>query len=86
MSRNGFKSTSRSRAEPARWTLANEFGHVELSLDRRGNDVRLCIEDLTSGKVILLDAFVLASLVTTSSDNIERHLDPHPPGMDDDDL
>jgi hypothetical protein len=86
MSIDGPKNKSVNGAAPARWTLANEFGHVELSLDRRGNDVRLCIEDLTSGKVILLDAFVLASLVTTSADNIERHLDPHPPGMDDDDL
>jgi hypothetical protein len=73
-------------AKLERWVLANEFGHVELSLDRRGNDVRLSIEDLSSGKVILLDAFVLSALVTTSADNIARHLDPHPPGMDDDDL
>jgi hypothetical protein len=78
MSQNGSK--------PARWVLSNEFGHVELSLDRRGNDVRLSIEDLASGKVILLDAFVLSALVTTSADNIARHLDPHPPGMDDEDL
>jgi|GEM_PF-5454511 len=69
-----------------RWVLANEFGHVELSLDRRGNDVRLSIEDLSSGKVILLDAFVLSALATTSAENIARHLDPHPLGMDDEDL
>ena len=69
-----------------RWFLANEFAQVELTLDRRGNDVRLSIEDLTSGNVILLDAFVLSALVTTSADNIARHLDPHPPGMDEDDL
>ncbi len=86
MSRNSSKHSPLNGAAPPRWVLSNEFGHVELSLDRRGNDVRLCIEDLTSGKLILLDAFVLASLVTTSADNIERHLDPHPPGMDDDDL
>jgi len=71
---------------PNNWILTNEFGKVALSLDRRGNDVRLSIEDLATGHTILLDAFVLASLVSSSPEDIARHLDPHPPGMDDADI
>lgn len=72
--------------KPDNWVLTNEFGQVALALDRRGNDVRLSIEDLATGRTILLDAFVLASLVSSSPEDIARHLDPHPPGMDDEDL
>lgn len=72
--------------KPENWILTNEFGQVALSLDGRGNDIRLSIEDLATGRTILLDAFVLASLVSSSAGDIARHLDPHPQGLDDDDL
>lgn len=77
---------AKADGKPDNWVLTNEFGQVALALDRRGNDIRLSIEDLATGRTILLDAFVLASLVSSSPEDIARHLDPHPPGMDDDDL
>lgn len=47
---------------PQEWTIANEFAAVAVSLDMAGQDKRLCVRDLDTGEMILLDAIVLAGL------------------------
>jgi hypothetical protein len=58
------------------WFVANEFAQVRLTIDTTGNDPRLCIEDLSSGLTRKLDAFVLASLIKATEEQIARYMDP----------
>jgi hypothetical protein len=60
------------------WLIANEFAQVRLTIDRSGYDPRLVIEDLTTDRVIMLDAFMLAGLTTATAEAFDRHMDPNP--------
>ena len=60
------------------WIIANEFAQVRLTIDRRGNDPRLRIEDLTNDVSAAFDAFLLAGLTTASAEDLARHMDPDP--------
>ena len=53
-------SGPRNTAKVQEWIIANEFAQVRLTIDRRGNDPRLRIEDLTSDVSVAFDAFLLA--------------------------
>jgi hypothetical protein len=67
-----------STAANEAWIIANEFAQVRLTIDRRGNDPRLRIEDLTNDVSVAFDAFMLAGLTTASSEDLARHMDPNP--------
>jgi hypothetical protein len=60
------------------WIISNEFAQVRLSIDRRGNDPRLRIEDLMTDVSVAFDAFLLAGLTTASAEDLARHMDPDP--------
>ncbi len=60
------------------WYVTNECAQVKLTIDRSGNDPRLCIEDLSSDLRIYLDAFILASLTTATEQELARYMDPNP--------
>jgi hypothetical protein len=66
------------------WIIANEFAQVRLTVDRRGNDPRLRIEDLTNDVSVAFDAFLLAGLTTASAEDLARHMDPNPKSRRDD--
>lgn len=61
------------------WVLANEFAQVRLSVDRKGNGPRLCVEDMQTGMTICLDSLVLAGLVWATDDDLAVHVDPDAP-------
>jgi len=61
------------------WVLANEFAQVRLSVDRKGNGPRLCVEDMQTGMAICLDSLVLAGLVWATDDDLAVHVDPDAP-------
>jgi hypothetical protein len=61
------------------WLLANEFANVRVSIDTRGNDPRLRIEDLVTGATICLDAFVLAALTAVDDKALAAHAAPDRP-------
>ena len=61
------------------WLLANEFANVRVSIDTRGNDPRLRIEDLVTGTTICLDAFVLAALTAVDDEALAAHAAPDRP-------
>lgn len=67
-----------STQPPQQWIISNEFAQVRLSIDREGNDPRLCIEDLSTERRIYLDAFGLAGLTTASPEELARYMDPNP--------
>lgn len=71
-------SDSKDKARPQEWILTNEFAQVRLTVDTRGNDPRLKIEDLSTNLSIALDAFMLAGLTTASEEELTRHMDPNP--------
>jgi hypothetical protein len=56
--------------------LANEFATVDVELDTRGNGPRLKVSDRRSGHRVYLDPLELASLTTSSRDDLERLVDP----------
>jgi hypothetical protein len=60
------------------WIISNEFAQVRLTIDRRGNDPRLLIEDLSNDTSAAFDAFLLAGLITASAEDLARHMDPNP--------
>lgn len=60
------------------WIISNEFAQVRLTIDRRGNDPRLRIEDLTNDVSAAFDALLLAGLTTASTEDLARHMDPNP--------
>lgn len=60
------------------WIISNEFAQVRLTIDRRGNDPRLLIEDLGNDTSAAFDAFLLAGLITASAEDLARHMDPNP--------
>jgi hypothetical protein len=60
------------------WIIVNEFAQVRLTIDAKGNDRRLCIEDLATERRIYLDAFGLAGLTTATSEELARYMDPNP--------
>jgi hypothetical protein len=43
-------------------TVSNEFARVRLRADRNGNDLRLAIQSLRTGREVFLDALQLESL------------------------
>ena len=71
-------------AKVEEWIISNEFAQVRLTIDRRGNDPRLRIDDLTNDVSIAFDAFLLASLTTASAEDLARHMGPNPKVRDDD--
>jgi hypothetical protein len=46
------------------WIISNEFARVRLTVDHRGYDSRLRVEDLANDACVVLDAFLLAALAT----------------------
>jgi hypothetical protein len=60
------------------WIISNEFAQVRLTIDLRGNDPRLLIEDLSNDTSAAFDAFLLAGLVTAAPEDLARHMDPNP--------
>ncbi len=71
-----------SKAFGQQWLLSNEFAQVRLTVDTNGNDPRLLIEDLASGKTVALDAFMLMGLTTATEEELTRHMDPRTEGFD----
>jgi hypothetical protein len=67
---------SDARALGDGWILANEFANVRVSIDTRGNDPRLRIEDLDSGMTICLDAFALSTLTLLDGETLAAHAAP----------
>jgi hypothetical protein len=59
------------------WIISNEFAQVRLTIDRRGNDPRLLIEDLSNDTSAAFDAFLLTGLVTAAPEDLARHMDPN---------
>ena len=56
--------------------VGNEFARVAVSLDTAANEPRLRLEDLRSGRRILLDALEVASLTFLSHADFEALVDP----------
>ena len=57
--------------------IRNEFAAVEVTLDLEGNDARLKISDLRSGRVAFLDALELEGLSHSRHDDLGEIVDPH---------
>jgi hypothetical protein len=71
-------SRTRDSGNAQEWIISNEFAQVRLTIDRRGNDPRLRIEDMTTDVSVAFDAFMLAGLTTASAEDLARHMDPDP--------
>ena len=56
--------------------VESEFASVAVRLDREGNSVRLRVEDLRTGRVRLLDALELETIVWLGDEHLTRLLDP----------
>lgn len=56
--------------------LRSEFGHVEVTVDHRGNGPRLRVQDIRSGEVCYLDPLILASLAGSHPADLAPLLDP----------
>ena len=69
-------SRTRDAGNAQEWIISNEFAQVRLTIDRRGNDPRLRIEDMTTDVSVAFDAFMLAGLTTASAEDLARHMDP----------
>ena len=69
-------SRTRDTGSAQEWIISNEFAQVRLTIDRRGNDPRLRIEDMATDVSVAFDAFMLAGLTTASADDLARHMDP----------
>lgn len=54
----------------------SEFAEVRVTIDRTGRGPRLRIEDLKGGRVRLLDALELETLVWLPEENLVQLLDP----------
>lgn len=61
---------------PAGKVVESEFASVAVRLDRDGNSVRLRVEDLRTGRVRLLDALELESIVWLGDGHLTQLLDP----------
>ena len=69
-------SRTRDTGSAQEWIISNEFAQVRLTIDRRGNDPRLRIEDMATDVSVAFDAFMLAGLTTASAEDLARHMDP----------
>jgi hypothetical protein len=56
--------------------VSSEFASVSLSIDYDGNDPRLRIEDLKTGRVGFLDALELETLAWLPEGGLHKLLDP----------
>ncbi|HVK28643.1 MAG TPA: hypothetical protein VM575_09880 [Nocardioides sp.] len=56
--------------------VESEFASVAVRLDREGNSVRLRVEDLRTGRVRLLDALELETIVWLGDEHLTQLLDP----------
>ncbi|WP_370289722.1 hypothetical protein [Nocardioides sp.] len=61
---------------PAGQVVESEFASIAVRLDRQGNSVRLRVEDLRTGRVRLLDALELESIVWLGDGHLTQLLDP----------
>ncbi len=61
---------------PAGKVVESEFASVAVRLDQQGNSVRLRLEDLRTGRVRLLDALELESIIWLADGHLTRLLDP----------
>jgi hypothetical protein len=68
----------RSAGDLHPWYITNEFAQVKLTVDKSGNDPRLCIEDLSTERRVYLDAFMLASFTMATEQELARFMDPNP--------
>ncbi|KAA9162610.1 hypothetical protein FPZ12_011175 [Amycolatopsis acidicola] len=60
----------------AEWRVENEFASVTVSVDRAGNDPRLCIVDNLTGRRAYFDALLLESLAWAPDTALKQLLDP----------
>jgi hypothetical protein len=56
--------------------VSSEFATVALSIDYEGNDPRLRIEDLKTGRIGFLDALELETLAWLPEGGLHKLLDP----------
>jgi hypothetical protein len=56
--------------------VSSEFGDVSVSVDTEGNDPRLRIEDMRTGRVGYLDALELETLAWLPEGGLHKLLDP----------
>lgn len=56
--------------------VGNEFAEVSVNLDRKGNSIRLKLEDLHTGRVRFLDALELETIIWLSDGHLATLLDP----------
>lgn len=56
--------------------VGNEFAEVSVNLDRKGNSVRLRLEDLRTGRVRFVDALELETIIWLSDGHLATLLDP----------
>jgi hypothetical protein len=57
-------------------TVASEFAAVAVRVDHAANGPRLRLEDLSSGRVVYLDALQLEALVWLPDEQLTELLDP----------
>ncbi|MFF0449908.1 hypothetical protein ACFYT4_26445 [Streptomyces sp. NPDC004609] len=60
----------------AGWVVGGEFAEVSVSYDRSANGPRLRLEDLRTGRVRLVDALELETIVWLTEEQRHRMLDP----------
>ena len=65
-----------SSDEPLSFYVRNEFAAVEITLDLEGNDSRLKVRDLRSGRFSLLDALELEGLAQCRPEDLGELVDP----------
>jgi len=58
------------------YVVESEFASVAVRLDLDGNSVRLRVEDLRTGRVRILDALELESIVWLEDGHLAQLLDP----------
>jgi hypothetical protein len=56
--------------------VSNEFADVSVSIDTEGNDPRLRLEDMKTGRVGFLDALELETLAWLPEGGLHKLLDP----------
>jgi hypothetical protein len=58
------------------WVLGNEFAQVRVRLDTAGHDQRIEIQDMATGRRILLDAMMLAQIARAGRAELDAAMDP----------
>ncbi len=56
--------------------LVNEFGAVEIDVDRRANGPRLPVRHMQTGREVFLDPMELVALTRLRHDDLKPFIDP----------